>query len=126
LRQEAGNFSGLKSKGPNMRKRLITPEQQKSAPSEKGWLDLEGIAEVEITSEYAERSQEYVLRWSGDGGKSFRDIVRQQWNFNPEGASTETEDHQVELPAVSVLELSITPDRNGGSAIASRAQLRLA
>jgi hypothetical protein len=157
-----------------MRKRLITSEQQKSAPPEKGWLDLEGIAEVEITSEdaahpieaalrpgptsgwraggpgtqtirlvfaapqalrrirlnfvepIAERSQEYVLRWSGDGGKSFRDIVRQQWNFNPEGASTETEDHQVELPAVSVLELSITPDRNGGSAIASLAQLRLA
>lgn len=26
-----------------------------------------------------ERSQEFVLRWSGDGGRSFREIVRQQW-----------------------------------------------
>jgi hypothetical protein len=23
------------------------------------------------------------LRWSADGGHSFREIVRQQWNFNP-------------------------------------------
>src|SRR6202045_4854176 len=30
-----------------------------------------------------ERTQEFVLRWSGDGGRSFREIVRQQWNFSP-------------------------------------------
>ena len=29
------------------------------------------------------RTQEFVLRWSPDGGRSFRDIVRQQWNFSP-------------------------------------------
>jgi hypothetical protein len=27
------------------------------------------------------RTQEFVLRWSPDGGRSFREIVRQQWNF---------------------------------------------
>src|SRR5580700_10591996 len=27
------------------------------------------------------RTQEFVLRWSPDGGDSFREIVRQQWNF---------------------------------------------
>jgi hypothetical protein len=73
-----------------------------------------------------ERTQEYVLRWSPDGGKSFREIVRQQWNFHPQGATSETEDLQVELPAVTVLELSIIPDISGGNAIASLAQLRLA
>jgi len=73
-----------------------------------------------------ERTQEYVLRWSPDRGRSFRDIVRQQWNFSPQGATNETEDHHVELPAVTVLELSITPDISGGSALASLAQLRLA
>jgi hypothetical protein len=30
-----------------------------------------------------ERTQEFVLRWSPDGGRSFREIVRQQWNFSP-------------------------------------------
>jgi len=74
----------------------------------------------------AERTQEYTLRWSGDGGKSFSEVVRQQWNFSPRGASSETEDHRVDLPAVGVLELSIVPDIGGGDAVASLAQLRLA
>jgi hypothetical protein len=73
-----------------------------------------------------ERTQEYILRWSPDGGQSFREIVRQQWNFSPQGASCETEDHYVELSAVTVLELSIIPDISGANAFASLAQLRLA
>ena len=72
----------------------------------------------------AERTQEYVLRWSSDR-QSFQEIVRQQWNFSPQGASNETEDHHVELPGVAVLELKITPDISG-KGIASLTQLRLA
>ncbi len=157
-----------------MRKRIIDPIQQDTARPDQGWLNLEDIAEVEITSEDAahpiesallpgpasawraagpgkqtirllfshpqplrrimlefveasiERTQEYVLRWSADGGQSFREIVRQQWNFSPNGATFETEVHHVELPAVTALELSIIPDISGGNAIASLAQLRLA
>jgi len=157
-----------------MRKRIIPPVQNETVPPEQGWLDVEGLAEVEITSEDAahpiesallpgqapgwraagpgtqtirllfaapqrlrrislkfvetrtERTQEYVLRWSPDGGQSFREIVRQQWNFNPRGATSETEDHHVDLPAVTVLELSIIPDISGKDAPASLAQLRLA
>jgi hypothetical protein len=74
----------------------------------------------------AERTQEYVVRWSADRGQSFRDAVRQQWNFSPRGATVETEDHRVDLPAVTILELSITPDTSGGTALASLDQLRLA
>ena len=72
------------------------------------------------------RTQEYVLRWSADGGQSFHEIVRQQWNFNPQGANTETEEHQVELSGVNVLELIITPEIGGGDAVASLAHLRVA
>ncbi len=73
----------------------------------------------------AERMEEYILRWSPDGGRSFREIVRQQWNFSPQGATAETEDHRVDLSGVTtVLELSITPDTSGRSALASLAQLR--
>ena len=157
-----------------MRKRIISPVQQETASPGQHWLNVEGLAEVEITSEDAahpiesallpggasgwraaapgkqtirllfthpqrlrriwlnfvepvtERTQEYVLRWSPDGGKSFREIVRQQWHFSPQGATCETEDHRVELAAVTVLELSIIPDISEGNTCASLEQLRLA
>lgn len=72
------------------------------------------------------RTQEYVLRWSPDNGRSFRDIVRQQWTFSPPGTTLETEDYQVDLPDMTVLELSIIPDIGGRQGLASLAQLRLA
>ena len=157
-----------------MRKRIITPVQKETVTSDPIWLNLEELAEVEITSENAahpiesallpgrtsgwraadpgeqtirlifanpqrirriwlnfeethiERMQEYVLRCSQDSGKTFQEIVRQQWNFSPQGATSETEDHLVELPAVNVLELSIIPDTSGDNVFASLAQLRLA
>ncbi|MDX2506806.1 MAG: carbohydrate-binding protein [Gammaproteobacteria bacterium] len=157
-----------------MHKRIITPVQQEAAFVDQDWLNIEQLAEVEITSEDAdhpiesallpnqgsgwraagpgkqtirllfsnpqqlqriwlnfmetgaERTQEYTLRWSPDGGQSFQEIVRQQWNFNPQGATSETEDHKVDIPAATVLELNIIPDIGGGNARASLAQLWLA
>ncbi len=72
-----------------------------------------------------ERTQEFVLRWSPDGGRSFREIVRQQWNFSPPNTSREVEEFQVELSDVTVLELIIVPDISRGSAHASLKSLRL-
>ncbi len=71
------------------------------------------------------RSQEFLLRWSPDGG-TFRDIVRQQWNFGPPDTIREAEDYRVDLGGATVLELTIVPDRSGGNARASLAQWRLA
>src|SRR5437660_8631935 len=104
-----------------MRKRLITPIPQDAPPRDEGWLDLDGAAVVEVTSEEKDypvesalvsgemrgwraaspgtqtirllfdqpqrlrrislvfeeretaRTQEFVLRWSSDGGSSFRE-----------------------------------------------------
>jgi XRCC1 N terminal domain len=56
------------------------------------------------------RTQEFLLRWSSDGGSSFREIVRQQWNFSPPETKTEVEEYQVELSNVTVLELIVTPN----------------
>ncbi len=158
-----------------MQKRIV-PKAQQQPPQfpDEGWLDLERIADVELTSEdsahpiesallpiggsgwraaqageqtirlvftspqqirriwleyvepLTERTQQFVLRWSADGGKSFREIVRQQWNFNPHGATHETEDYRVELTDVSMIELNIIPDTSRGDARASLARLRLA
>jgi hypothetical protein len=73
-----------------------------------------------------ERTQELVLRWSGDGGRSFREIVRQQWNFSPPDTVREVEEYQVDLSGVTVLELVIVPDISRGSARASLKSLRVA
>lgn len=71
------------------------------------------------------RTQEFVLRWSSDSGTSFREIVRQQWNFSPPETATEVEEYQVELSNVTVLELIIVPNMGGGTAHASLKSLRL-
>jgi hypothetical protein len=74
----------------------------------------------------ASRTQEFVLRWSPDAGKSFREIVRQQWAFSPKGSARETENYDVDLSDVTVLELTIVPDISGGEARASLMSWRLA
>lgn len=81
---------------------------------------------LEFVELHRERTQQYLLRWSADRGQSFQEIVRQQWNFSPRGATSEREDHAVDLPNVTVLELTITPEIGGGDAVASLARLRLA
>jgi hypothetical protein len=157
-----------------MRKSIISHGPGEVAAAESGWLDLEHLAQVEITSEDVgypiesalipgtgmgwraaqpgeqtirllfdapmrlkrvhlvfhegeqERTQEFVLRWSSDGGQSYREIVRQQYNFSPPESLREVEYYDVDLDGVTALELKIVPDISGGSAKASLAQLRLA
>lgn len=158
-----------------MQKRVVPELGQRGTIDHDNWLRVEGLAEVEVTSEAlaypiecallpepsggwraswpgpqtirlhfkapqrlkrihlnfmeseAERTQEYTLRWSQDYGESFHEILRQQWNFSPYGATREIEDHCVELSGVTILELNITPDiRVGTKAVATLAQWRLA
>lgn len=157
-----------------MRKRIIGPGPREFAAVEPDWLDLERLAQVEITSEDAdypidsalipgtgsgwraaqsgeqtirllfdeplrltrihlvfhegerERTQEFVLQWSPDGGQSYREIVRQQYNFSPPDVAREVEDYDVDLDGLTALELKIVPDISRGSARAALAQLRVA
>ena len=73
-----------------------------------------------------DRTQEFTLRWSSHRGETHRQIVRQQFNFSPYGATREVEDYEVDLHDVAVLELRIVPDVRGGEALASLAELRIA
>ncbi len=107
---------GWRAGGPGIQTiRLIFDEPQK----------LRRIRLVFEDSESA-RTQEFVLRWSPDSGNSFREIVRQQWNFSPPESVREIEDYAVEISAVTALELIIVPDKSGGLTRASLASLRLA
>lgn len=159
-----------------MRKRIlgqVAPPQE--GPSNVIWLDLEKIAQVEVTSEdpafpiekalalqpgiggwraaepgeqllrllfdapravhriqlhfvedQLSRTQEFVLRWAAKPGEPLREIVRQQWNFNPTGSTNEIESYQVNLAEVAVLELAIKPDISNGAARAGLAAWRVA
>ena len=159
-----------------MRKRVKGRDHARPrGESDQGWLDLEKISTVEVTSEQpgfpiesalvpsedgqgwraaeggeqqirilfdepvslhriqlrfqeaeSERTQEFTLRWSAAAGGAAIEIVRQQWNFSPAGATTEVEDYTVDLNAVSALELSIRPDLRRQEAVATLASWRVA
>ncbi len=84
--------------------------------------------QLQIIDSEAERSQELVL--TANLGEERREIVRQQWNFSPQGTTEEFEDYGVALSGVSSLELKIDPDRSHdpkqSQHIASLRRLRLA
>ena len=156
-----------------MRKKIINRSPKEPIFTDHAWLDLERLAQVEITSEETghpvesalttgggpgwlagengeqtirllfdepqvlghirlvfeedrqERTHEFVLRWSKDGGRSYREILRQQYTFSPPGATREVEDYTVNLDGVTALELTIVPDISGGDARASLISLQL-
>jgi hypothetical protein len=157
-----------------MQKRITGSSSQGASSLNERWLDLERLAQVEVTSEdpkfpiefalipgsgpnwrasesgeqtillkfnqpqrltrtrlrfvepEVERTQEFAVSWSADGGRSFREIVRQQWNFSPSGSTSESEDFQVDLSSVSALKLTINPDLGRDKAPATLSELRLA
>ena len=156
-----------------IRKQIINRSSKKPVSTDHAWLNLERLAQVEITSEETghpiesalsigggpgwlasesgkqtirllfdepqalghihlvfeeesrERTHEFVLRWSKDGGRSYREILRQQYTFSQPGATREVEDYTVDLNRVTALELTIVPDLSGGNARASLISLRL-
>jgi hypothetical protein len=160
--------------GNRMRKRIINQGAEGASAANENWLDLETLAQAEVSSEDAAhpiesalipntgsgwraaqagkqtvrlvfdkpqkirsirllfeeneqaRTHEFVLRWSPENGRSYREIARQQYNFSPPATTRELEDYTVELDGLTMLELIIVPDIGGGSAHASIAQLRLA
>jgi hypothetical protein len=105
--------------------RAATPGEQTIRLLFKQPTPLRRIA-LKFVERDVERTQEYVIRWSADGGRSFQEVVRQQWNFSPRGSTEESADYQVSLPAVTVVELTIIPAISGERAVASLEQLRIA
>jgi hypothetical protein len=112
-----------------------------SAPAGAGWRAAEAGKQVirlifdqphdvhriqlRFSETGVERTQEFVLEWAPPGGP-LREIVRQQWNFNPEGANSEVEDYHVDLKSLSVLQLTINPDITHALAPASLSHWRVA
>ncbi|MDQ6992553.1 MAG: hypothetical protein Q9M31_03705 [Mariprofundus sp.] len=71
-------------------------------------------------------TQEFLLCWSADHGKTYQDIARQQFNFSSPNATEELEEYHVNLKGVTALKLSIIPDISGGDAHATLMQWYIA
>lgn len=75
--------------------------------------------------EAQERTQQFTLSWSSNGGQSYSEIVRQQYNFSPPETEIEKEQYDVCLDGLTNLELTLVPDISGSDAYASISELRL-
>ena len=80
------------------------------------------VYEVEETMR--ERTQEVRVEVSEDGGRSYRQILVQEYNFSPGGATYQREDQRVNLRQVTHLRLTIVPNKSG-SGTATLTTLRL-
>jgi F5/8 type C domain len=72
------------------------------------------------------RTQEFTISWSAQRGERHGEVIRQQFNFSPEGAIREVEDYVVALRGIDRLTIRITPDISGRSVRASLTECRLA
>src|SRR5260370_15118275 len=80
------------------------------------------VYEVEETMR--ERTQEVRVEVSEDGGRSYRQILVQEYNFSPGGATYQREEQRFNLRQVTHLRLTIVPNKSG-SGTATLATLRL-
>ena len=80
------------------------------------------VYEVEETMR--DRTQEVRVEASNDGGRTYRQILVQEYNFSPRGATFQREEQRFDLRQVSRLRLTIVPNKSGSGA-ASLTTLRL-
>ena len=86
--------------------------------------DLRQVS-LEVEEARDSRTQELELAVSHDGGNTYRELVRQEFNFSPAGTTFEREAWTVAADGVTHLRLRIKPDKAGGPCRASLTSLSL-
>jgi hypothetical protein len=66
---------------------------------------------LEVEEPEVARTQELQLAVSTDGGRTYREVLRQEYNFSPPGTSFEREDWTLDAVGVTHLRLMIRPDK---------------
>lgn len=66
------------------------------------------VEEVEVS-----RSQELQLALSRDGGRTYQEVVRQEYNFAPPGTTFEREQWGVNGDGITHVRLVLKPDKSG-------------
>ena len=80
---------------------------------------------LEVEEPEVARTQELQLCLSCDGGRTYRELLRQEFNFSPLGTTFEREKWTVSAQAVSHLRLMIKPDKGGKPCLATFTSLVL-
>src|SRR5437879_4684459 len=68
---------------------------------------------LEVEEPEVSRTQELRLSVSHDGGQTYRELRRQEYNFSPPGTTFEREDWAVLAEGVTHLQLWMKPDKGG-------------
>ena len=86
------------------------------------------VSRMRVVSSEIERSrtQETTIWASLDRGERHREVLRQQFNFSPNGATKEIEEYALQLEDVSAIQLRIVPSIDGEPAVARVTELRVA
>ena len=67
---------------------------------------------LEVEEREIERTQEICVALSEDGGRTYRELVRQEYTFSPAGATFEREEWTVAAQKVTHVQVRIKPDKN--------------
>jgi len=68
---------------------------------------------LETEEREVSRTQEMDLSISRDGGETYRELRRQEFNFSPDSTTWEREDWMIAERGVTHVRLSIKPDKGG-------------
>jgi hypothetical protein len=80
---------------------------------------------LEVEEPEVRRTQELALSLSQDGGQTYREVVRQEFNFSPPGTVYEREQWTVSAEMVTHLRLWIKPDKGNQAFKATLTSLSL-
>ena len=113
----------------------------RGGPGGRRWIAAEGGEQVltlifdapqtvreltlEIEETERERTQELLVRISRDSGRTFQEIVRQEYTFSPTGSTWERERWALPTDPITHLQLRFKPDKGSGDSRASLTSLVL-
>jgi hypothetical protein len=80
---------------------------------------------LEVEETQVSRTQELQLSMSRDGGKTYQELRRQEYNFSPPGTTFEREEWSVTAEGVTHLRLVLNPDKGGRPCRATLTSLAL-
>jgi len=92
-------------------------------------LEFEPAQEIshliyEVEEFLVERTQQVRVEVSTDGGRIYRQVLAQDYNFSPRGATFQREEVALELRPITHLKLTIVPNKDG-SGVATLTSLQL-
>ena len=80
---------------------------------------------VEVEESETSRTQEMAVSISQNGGQTYRELIRQEYNFSHPAATLEREEWSINADAISHLQLRIKPDKGGKDGRATLTTLAL-